>query len=324
MLAGLRAGCIEQWQYLRELKGINAALVWLVASGTTRTIIFKQIWLELESASSSEVFMKKTLLILVSTICISLSVFSFEGRISATLTSGGQAQALLYTVATNALRIERSETKRPHAWNIIELNSEEVTLVFPHNRSFVRLKAPSTDPKPEAPTMPMPPRSGPAMSGLQAGGTPAMPAPIGALPGGMPMLPLPEMQPLELTATKQTTNLLGYLCTRYELKQHGETMEIWATDKLLPFRMWRQNQPPRSTPDMIEERWPELLQARKLFPLLVTLHDENNIERLRFEVTAASAETIKGDYEKLFQPPVDYNEMEPLPPFNQNQKPQTN
>lgn len=52
-------------------------------------------------------------------------------------------------------------------------------------------------------------------------------------------------------------------------------MEIWATDKLLPYHAYVRNQPPRFGPRMIEERWPELLTAKKLFPLRASLHFDN-------------------------------------------------
>jgi hypothetical protein len=128
----------------------------------------------------------------------------------------------------------------------------------------------------------------------------------------MPMMPLPN-QALELKATGVTTNLCGYACTRFELKQRGATMEIWVTDKLPPFHLWLQNQPPRFGPRGIEECWGEMLQGRKLFPLLATLKFENGIERLRFQVQSIRPEQIEDKDGVLFQPPAEYQELEPLP-----------
>ena len=90
-------------------------------------------------------------------------------------------------------------------------------------------------------------------------------------------------------------------------------MEIWATDKLFPFQAYQQDQPHRFGPRPIEEQWPELLKARKLFPLLAILKFENGPERYRFEVKSIKAEKIADPDGKLFQPPADYNELEPLP-----------
>jgi hypothetical protein len=73
------------------------------------------------------------------------AAFAFEGLITATLTRGGDTSSLLYTADKNVLRIERTETDWPHAKNIVNLKSGAVTLVFPHNRSFVRLKSAASD-----------------------------------------------------------------------------------------------------------------------------------------------------------------------------------
>jgi len=124
---------------------------------------------------------------------------------------------------------------------------------------------------------------------------------------------MPMEPPLELKATGQTTNLLGYACARYELKQRGETLEIWATDKLLPFQAWQPNQRPRFGPRMIEEQWGDLVRAQKLFPLLAVLKPEHGPERLRFEVKSVKEEKITDPDGKLFRPPADYHEIQPLP-----------
>jgi hypothetical protein len=141
-----------------------------------------------------------------------------------------------------------------------------------------------------------------------------------AMPMMMPPMPMEQM---ELKATGDTTNLLGYPCTRYELRQRGEVIEIWATDKLLPFQPYLQNQLHRFSPRLLEEQWGGLLKAKKLFPLLAVLRFDrpaapgNNAapapgpERLRFEVTAIISEKIIDA--ALFQPPPDYQETRPLP-----------
>jgi hypothetical protein len=285
---------------------------------------------------------------------------AFEGRISATLTRGGETQSFLYIIATNWLRIERTETNWPYAKDVVDRGSGAITLWFPHNRSFVRLKSvneTATSPFSGAPAMPLPSGIGPQTpSGAAVPDAPPMPASIGPtnlpgmpvpppmsprpampdrppLPAGLPpgvgpqagefrgapgMPAMPMMPPMstesgELTATGQTTNLLGYTCSRYELKQRGEVMEIWATDRLLPFQAWLPNQPHRFGPRMIEEQWPELLKSKKLFPLLAILRFENGAERLRFEVKALTPEKIDDRDGKLFQAPADYQEIQPLP-----------
>jgi len=240
---------------------------------------------------------------------------SFEGHIAATLTRGSDTQNILYTVSTNALRIERTEIDRPYPKNLLDRAAGAVTMVYPHNRSFIRLNSSpkESSPPPGFPSMPpgtgarmssMPPVIGPspAMSGMQS-----MPMAM----GGMPMMPMMPGEKAELQITTNTMTILGYDCVRYDFKQRGEVMEIWATDKLLPFQPWLQNERPRFGPRMIEERWGELLKAKKLFPLLAVLKFENGPERLRFEVTSVKSQRIQDL--TLFEPPLDYNELEPLP-----------
>ncbi len=240
------------------------------------------------------------------------SSFAFEGHIRATLGRGGDTQNFVYTVGTNQMRIECTGTDRPNAKNIVDLDTGAITLLFPHNRSFVRLKA--TNGSGATPLPPGVPASRP-MSTMSSPPD-RMPPGIGPQPGGvgmpaMPMMPPMPMEPLELKAAGQMTNLLGYTCTRYELKQGGEVMEIWATDRLLPFQKWLPIQPHRFGPRPLEEQWAELLKAKKLFPLLAVLKFENGPERLRFEVRAITTEKIEDP--KLFQPSADYFEIQPLP-----------
>jgi hypothetical protein len=302
------------------------------------------------------------------------TAFAFEGWINAVMTQGNETNALLYTVGTNSVRVAMTATNWPHPVNILELKSGAVTLVFPHNRSFVRLKPTAMTPSGPEPgvrssafTRPGPPEGGtpnqtqpgglPPGIGPQTGAPgpsqlpirpiqfpsgigptnlPGIPAPPAGLPPGvgpqaqapnapgvpampqmpampkMPMLPMPG-EAIELKATGETTNLFGFACNRYELKEGGETLEVWATDKLLPFQPYLRNQQPRFGPRMIEEQWPGLLTAKKLFPLRATLRFDNGAERFRFEVKSITSEKITDTDGKLFQPPTDYHEMKLLP-----------
>ena len=134
--------------------------------------------------------------------------------------------------------------------------------------------------------------------------------------GGMPSMlaaPMMPMEKMELKSTGEKTNLLGFACEKFEVKQRGETMEIWATDKLFPFQPYVQNQPHRFGPRMIEEQWGDVLKAKKLFPLLATLKFDNGAERFRFEVKSITPQKLKEEDMKLFQSPDGYFEIQPLP-----------
>jgi Domain of unknown function (DUF4412) len=267
---------------------------------------------------------------------------AFEGTIQAELIRGSKTNMLLYTVGMNQMRIAVTSTNWPNPIDIVDLQSGQLTLVYPHNRSFVRLNPATQDAS--APPPRFPPGIGPqtpatALSPAPIGPTnlpgmsaprplPAMPPPPAGLPPGIgpqssvaslqpsmpavPMMPRPNAK-TELQATTNTITILGFVCTRYVLKQRGETMEIWATDKLLPYQLYLRNQTARFGPHMLEEQWAELLTAKKLFPLLVSLRYDKGAERLRFEVKSVKAEKITDSDGKLFQPPPDYHEIQPLP-----------
>jgi hypothetical protein len=266
------------------------------------------------------------------------SAQAFEGRINATSTHGNQSQALLYTVGTDYLRVELTVTNWPNPVDILDRQAGALTLLFPHNRSFVRLK-PVVDNSSAPPGFPQMPGGVPPVAGSQRQppGAPAMPSslPPGVGPqarppampampnmpnmpagGGMPAMPAMPMMPaekMELKATGEKTNLLGYACEKFEIKQRGETMEIWATDQLLPFQNYVRNQTPRFGPRMIEEQWAGLVTAKRLFPLRASLHFEEGAEQYRFEVHSITPQKLTEEDLKLFLPPDGYFEIQPLP-----------
>ena len=252
----------------------------------------------------------KTLIPAVASCFMLHSAFAFEGRITVALTRNGQAAPLLYTAGTNCLRVEVTASNRPNPVDLLNLSSGEMTLLFPNNRSFVHLKAAVENNSTAPPGFPaMSAGIGPQSQSMAAppsiGQTPAMPQ--------MPAMPM-MMEKIELTATGDKTNLLGLACEKFQIKQRGETMDIWATAQLFPFQPYLQNQPHRIGSQMTEQKWGGLLAEKKLFPLLATLKYDNGAERYRFEVKSITPEKITpDDAAKLFQPPPDYQEVRPLP-----------
>jgi hypothetical protein len=269
------------------------------------------------------------------------SASAFEGKIEIVTFQGSESSSLRYTVGADSLRIETTGNTAPNPIDIFDLKTGALTLIFPHNRSLLRLKSGSTVresaalarsdiaiPRPsDIPgTSPMPPPPG----GLPPG---VGPQPTGIPPGGpsngaarspgvsmppisvMPAMPMPTSmtEKFELKSTGKKETILGFPCEQFEVKSRGETMEIWATDKLLPFQSYLRNQRPRFGPPMLEEQWPALLTAKKLFPLRVVLHSDGDTVRFRFEVKSIKPEKIEDKDGKLFQPPSDYSEIQPLP-----------
>lgn len=155
---------------------------------------------------------------------------------------------------------------------------------------------------PNAPAMAQMPPGMPAGSGLPPG-----------MAGGMPAMPPMMIQKLELEPTGQTTNILGYSCQQFEIKQRGQTMEVWATDQLLPYQPYLRAQPHRLGPRLLEEQWAELVTALKLFPMQGSLRSDSGRERFRFEVTSISPGKIEEPNDALFEAPQDYHETEPRP-----------
>ena len=284
-------------------------------------------------------------------LAFTLHATAFEGQINVALTQGSQAAALCYTIGPNHLRIEVTGTNWPNPVDIVEQKSGVLTLVFPHNWSFVRLKSASETASAGMPGIPgaMPAHPDlnsnrplmPAMPGMPMAVPPGMPPGIGpqpslplpnpANPGAMmpamssmsrrpmPMMPMMPMMPtmmgpkLELKDTGQATNILGFVCHQYELKERGETLEIWATGSLPPYQPYTRNQPHRFGPSTIEEQWPALLAKRNLFPMFASLRYDSGRERFRFEVTSINRKKITEPDHKLFEPPPGYREVQPLP-----------
>ena len=248
-------------------------------------------------------------------ICLSLAAFclyftssasAFEGCIVAEMTRGGQTETLLYTVSADFARVEiTGATNLPMPVDILGVKSGQLTLLFPQNGSFVRLPAVRSNT----------PAAGPPVRIMAPGpgALPSMPA-VSMMPA-MPMMPGRPMpgQKMELHATGQNTNILGFQCAQYEIKQRRETWQIWATDQLLPFKPYVRNQPHSGGPRTMEEQWPELLAAQKLFPLRLSLRRDNGVERLGFEVKSITKEKVSGENANLFQPPPGYFEIQPLP-----------
>ncbi len=136
----------------------------------------------------------------------------------------------------------------------------------------------------------------------------------GAMPGGMtgapgaPAMPMAMMprQALQLLATADTTNLLGFNCARYQIKDGPETMDIWATADLLPFQPLNEVPPGRNNAYQLERAWGDSLKAKKLFPLLAVLKLGDTQELLRFQVTTVQPGAVVDTDGKLFQPPPGY------------------
>jgi hypothetical protein len=244
-------------------------------------------------------------------LLVTNGAFGFDGRIVAVLSKCNETMRLAYTVGTNMVRIESTATNQLSPVDVLDLPSGTLTVLFPHNRSFVRLKKGGASvlmsKKRASEAMALESKTNPQpgnLSGVRVGSALAPVAPA--------VLEAPEGK-LELQSTEQKTNILGFACRKYELKRQGETLEIWATEELMPFQAYVRNQTPGFGPRTTEEEWPALMTSRRLFPLVAILRVDNGPLRFRFEVVSVTPEKISDPDGKIFQPPADYVERRPLP-----------
>src|SRR4029077_4732431 len=125
---------------------------------------------------------------------------AFEGRIQAAITQGNQMDGLLYTIGTNFLRVEMTATNWPNPVDILDRNSGALMLLYPHNRSFVRLKPVPESSSAIAPGFP------PMPAGLPPGvGPQSRPPGVAA----MPKVLQPRYQLTSLPPVSDSTNFPG-------------------------------------------------------------------------------------------------------------------
>jgi hypothetical protein len=270
-----------------------------------------------------------------------------EGTITATFTRAGmEPTRFVFTRKGNLLRIENT-TNKLDPINIVDLAANELTIIYPHNTTFVRVDLNLTK-KPEQPgaaplppSFPTPPNLSASQPGAHVGPSnspppgfptlpsmPQMPNPgAGMAMPSMPMMPpIPGMfGPAELKKTDKTKKIQGFDCTLYTTGERGENFEIWATNDsaLFPFRLIERDfLGRRFGPQMLEETWPEMLRNKSLFPVEATLKMEpGGQERLSFKIDKIDSPSSPrpvfdrtgkkiDNAEELFSPPKNYIEVQ--------------
>jgi hypothetical protein len=266
----------------------------------------------------------------------------FAGVVTARLTRGTASSQFVFTRKGNQLRIENT-TNQLEPINIVDLAANKLTIVYPHNTTFVQLDltkkaAPSAAPPMPAltpnqagapaqlgpaisppPGFPSPPPM-PSLSHSQVPNKPAMGQALPAIPAGagmgmpmmMPPMPIPGGSgAFELKKTDKTKNIQGFNCTLYTIGNRGEEFTTWVTDDavLFPFRLIEHNLLRRFGSQQIEENWPELLRDKSLFPLeAIFLTQSGGQSRLTFRVDKIDRHKVEDN--KLFEPPKNYIEIE--------------
>lgn len=213
---------------------------------------------------------------------------SLEGTVMATEARGGVPVQTFYTRKDNELRIENPDKSKPEPVNIVDLAAKKLTIVYPHNSSFVVVDLTRTscvgvgDPGGRVPggSMPVGPGSTiPATTLAQIGPSisppPGFPTPppmpsmpsrpnnpmasgIPPMPGGMPM-------PSSLGFSAPPMPPMGGFGGAPELKKTDQTRKIQGfdctlytiSDRMQTFEIW-------ATPDSA------------LFPFRLLEHNYNS------------------------------------------------
>jgi hypothetical protein len=125
----------------------------------------------------------------------------FEGTLTATFTRAGtEATHFVFTRKGNQLRIENT-TNKLEPINIVDLEAKKLTIVYPHNTTFVHVDLTKTQMQsgapPTPPGFPTPPNIGTSQIGARPGPNPPSPG-FGATgisppPGFPPPPPMPSM-----------------------------------------------------------------------------------------------------------------------------------
>ena len=227
---------------------------------------------------------------------------TFDGVVEVSMTRAGvNPSHFVFTRKGNQLRIENT-TNKLEPINVVDLNANRLTIIYPHNTTFVSVDLAKQQQQPNGARLtPMPGGAGAGMP------MPAMP-PMG-MPGaaGLPGL-------TELKKETQIKKVQGYDCTLYTAAARGEKMEIWATNDstLFPFRLITHDYIGRQFgPQMLEEQWPEMVKNKSLFPMEVSMKiDPGGQERFSFKVDKVEKSGGGKIDDNLFQPPKNYIKIE--------------
>ena len=163
------------------------------------------------------------------------------------MTLAGKATPLLYTIGEKALRLEITDNKTAPV-DLVSLESGGLTILFPHNRSFVRVMNGAAGKPPGA--MPAPPS-------VPSAGAP-MPT--------MPPIPAPPQRQPELKPTGKKEKILGFACEQFEITDRGETIEIWATHDLVPFQNYFRDATPPFGPRSLRGTMGRAIAREEIVP----------------------------------------------------------
>lgn len=227
-----------------------------------------------------------------------------EGEILLRQTAGEQTTEWRFTKSAKTLRIEQlTESRPPAPVNLIDLETGDITIIAPINRSVRTFPAAAFERKEPRETVagqeveweippgvganPSPPGVGatdprqgtapfPGGAGLPASpAIPGMPT-IPEMPGGIPAFPdLPDQGPVgELVAHDDVREIHGHSCRFHTMRLDGQQeLALWLATHpdLPPFALPVSDAPsPYGSRDLMQE-WPAIIRRSGQFPMIVEL-----------------------------------------------------
>ena len=80
---------------------------------------------------------------------------SFEGVVLVSLTrSAADTTQFLFTRKGDQLRIENADKIKPEPINVVDLAANKLTIIYPHNSTFVQVDLTKAETQPDAPNLP--------------------------------------------------------------------------------------------------------------------------------------------------------------------------
>ncbi len=195
----------------------------------------------------------------------SVSAASFEGQIEMSMSDGGQTHHVSYQTKAGHMRITMPVPGMGEAAAIVDFEEGKILTLIPQMKAYMEIPFETT------------------MDAAAAKTTGAG----------------------ELKNTGETTQILGYTCTKYIYEEAQGPVEIWATDQLGQFMAMPQGNPMQGG-GKAKAGWESAISG-DFFPMRLVALNKRGKERMRWEVTGVKPMSLP---DSAFAAPEGYK------PFN--------
>jgi len=196
---------------------------------------------------------------------------AFEGKVNLTMTSGGKAQPMTYSIKGDKVRIDMAAAKGMGGM-ILDPVKKQATIVMDEQKMYMTMAIPDATPAPAA-----------------GGG---------------------KSEEATFEKTGETEKILGYTATKFLSTHQGTTTELWLAEGIGTFMSFAGGNPmgggarggaPATQP------WESALAGKQLFPLRVVGRDKSGKESFRMEATAVQRQSLPDSH---FAPPAGYQKFD--------------